>query len=28
MVELGATRLGTSASAEIAREQGTSESSY
>jgi len=28
MVQLGATRLGTSASAEIAREQGTSESSY
>jgi deoxyribose-phosphate aldolase len=28
MVELGASRLGTSASAEIAREQGTSESSY
>lgn len=28
MVQLGATRLGTSASAEIARQQGTSESSY
>ena len=28
MVQLGASRLGTSASAEIARHQGTDESSY